>query len=86
MEIYGLEISKTSELAPTESFDIIFWFQGFPSILKMSSKLSSLAQKIHMYNSHTSSEFQLWIYSVVLCKLLASFEEVLYYRAEKKLY
>ena len=32
---------------------------------------------------HTSSEFQLWIDSVFLCRLLASFEEVLYYRAEK---
>ena len=45
MEIYGLEISKTSELAPTKSFDIIFWFQGFPSILEMSSKLSSFDSK-----------------------------------------
>ena len=69
MEIYGLEISKTSELAPTKSFDIIFWFQGFPSILEMSSKLSSFGSKSahvqFMYIQVQNSNFGLILFFFV---------------------
>ena len=51
MEIYGLEISKTSELAPSKSFDIIFLVSRLPKHLGNVIKIELLfsSKSAHHY-------------------------------------